>query len=205
MFALTGRACFPQGGRYAGRMSAILENPAVRRQAEVITVELYHRMIERGVIEPRCELIRGALIKKMSKSHLHSSISAKLLRCLTAALPEYWVRLEQPLTLADSEPEPDISVVPGVIEDYAAHPVTARLVIEVAISSEDIDREKGVLYAEAGVEEFWLVLPEARAVEVHTGPRGGAWTNVHRYLAGETFTSAIFPQLALRLEELLGS
>lgn len=73
------------------------------------------------------------------------------------------------------------------------------------ISSEDIDREKGALYAEAGVEEFWLVLPEARAVEIHTGPRGGAWTNVHRYLATENFTSAVFPQLTLCLDELLGS
>jgi Uma2 family endonuclease len=186
-------------------MSAILENPAVRRQAEIISVELYHRMIERGVIDPRCELIRGALIKKMSKSHLHSSIAALLLRRLTVALPDHWVRKEDPLTFTDSEPEPDISVVPGRIEDYAAHPTTARLVIEVAISSEDIDREKGALYAEAGVEEFWLVLPEERAVEVHTGPRGGAWTNVHRYLAGETFTSAVFPQLTLRLDDLLGS
>ena len=199
------RYCFPRGARYPARMSAILENPAVRRQAETISVELYHRMIERGVVDPRCELIRGTLVKKMSKSHRHSSITAKLMRWLTAALPEFWVRLEQPLTFADSEPEPDISVVPGDIEDYAAHPTTARLVIEVAISSEDIDREKGALYAEAGVEEFWLVLPEARAVEVHTGPRDGAWTNVHRYLAGENFTSTVFPQLALRLDELLGN
>ena len=146
-----------------------------------------------------------ALLKKMSKSHLHSSVSAKLLRRLTAALPDCWVRLEQPLTLADSEPEPDIAVVRGAIEEYAAHPTTARLVIEIAISSEDIDREKGALYAEAGVEEFWLVLPEARAVEVHTGPRDGAWTNVHRYLGSESFTSTVFPQVTLRIDELLGS
>lgn len=103
-------------------MSAIFENPAVRRQAAPISVELYHRMIDRGEIDPRCELIRGTLVKKMSKSRLHSSITAKLMRWLTAALPEFWVRLEQPLTFADSEPEPDISVVPGTIEDYAAHP-----------------------------------------------------------------------------------
>jgi Uma2 family endonuclease len=141
----------------------------------------------------------------MSKAHLQSSLTAKLQHWLMNSLPGHWVRLEQPLSLADSEPEPDISVVPGAIEDYAAHPATARLVIEVAISSEDIDREKGVLYAEAGVEEFWLLLPEARAVEVHTGPRGGVWTNVHRYLAGETFTSAVFPQLTLRLDDLLGN
>ena len=186
-------------------MSAILENPVVRRHLHVIPVKQYHRMIEEGIASQQWELIRGILITKPAKSHVHSTIAARLLSRLTAALPEYWVRKEDPLTFADSEPEPDISIVPGRIEDYAAHPTTARLVIEVAISSEDIDREKGALYAEAGVEEFWLVLPEARAVEIHTGPRDGAWTNVHRYLAGEPFTSTVFPQLTLRLDELLGS
>lgn len=186
-------------------MIAALDNPALRRHAKQFSVADYHRMIERGIVDPRCELIRGLLVQKMSKSHLHSSITAKLLRLLTSALPDFWVRLEQPLTFTDSEPEPDISVVPGCIEDYTSHPTTARLVIEVAISSEDLDREKAALYAEAGVEEFWLVLPEARAVEVHTAPRNGAWTNVHRYLADESVVSAVFPHITLRLDELLGA
>ena len=186
-------------------MSAVLDNPALRRHAKQLSVADYHRMIDRGVVDPRCELIRGILVQKMSKSHLHESITSKLLRLLTIALPDFWVRKEGPLTFADSEPEPDISVVPGRIEDYSAHPTTARLVIEVAISSEDIDREKCMLYAEAGCGEFWLVLPEARAVEVHSAPRDGAWTNVHRHLAGERIISTVLPQVALRLDELLGA
>lgn len=183
-------------------MSAILENPAVRRQVKMLSVADYHRMIEGGVVDPQCELIRGTLIRKMSKSHLHSSISAKLLRLFTATLPDFWVRKEDPLTFEDSEPEPDISVVPGRIEDYQAHPATAHLVVEVAISSEEIDREKGVLYAEAGVQEFWLVLPEAEVIEVHTGPRSGTWTNVHRYAADESVSSALFPAVTVQLSEL---
>ena len=59
------------------------------------------------------------------------------------------------MTLNDSEPEPDVAVVPGSVEDYrSAHPSTAVLIIEVAVSSEDVDREKAELYASAGIKEY---------------------------------------------------
>lgn len=185
-------------------MIAVLENPAVRRHAKQLSVADYHRMIDCGVLDSRCELIRGLLVEKMSKSHLHESITAKLLRLLTLALPDFWVRKEAPLTFADSEPEPDISVVPGRIEDYTAHPTTAPLVIEVAVTTEGIDREKGTIYGEAGIGEFWLVLPEARTVEVHSAPRGGVWTNVRRFSAGEAVVSTVLPTASVRLDDLLG-
>lgn len=61
---------------------------------------------------------------------------------------------DQPLTLRDSEPEPDIVVVRGTVEDYRIqHPSTAALVVEIAISSLGLDHGKIALYAEAGVEE----------------------------------------------------
>jgi len=41
------------------------------------------------------------------------------------------IRSEQPLTLSDSEPEPDLAVVTGDLNDYRSHhPLSARLVIE---------------------------------------------------------------------------
>ena len=183
-------------------MIDVLENPLIPRQAGPLTIAQYHELIDRGAVDSS-ELIRGALVGKMSKSPLHTAITARLLRHLTLSLPDCWVRKEDPLTFTDSEPEPDISVVPGRIEDFPdGHPKTARLVVEVSISSAHLDREKGVLYAEAGVEEFWLVLPEEKAVEVHTAPREGTWTNIHRYRAGESFASLVFPALTLRLDEL---
>jgi Uma2 family endonuclease len=76
------------------------------------------------------------------------------------------------LTLVDSEPEPDVSVVSGPEERYLrAHPVTAELAVEVAVSSVEIDRVKAGIYAEAGVSEYWIVCVDRREVEVYRRPQ----------------------------------
>jgi Uma2 family endonuclease len=113
----------------------------------------------------------------LSKSPLHSSV-AKFLYDLILALapPGFSVRQYQPLTLHDSEPEPDIAIVAGSDKDFRTrHPTMAALVIEIAISSVAMDREKAAVYAEADVAEYWIVLPAERRVEVHRQPLGGSY------------------------------
>ena len=118
-------------------MSAILEIPEVRQRVSPLTVEEYHRLDEFNEHGRRTELIRGILIEKMSKSPLHSSIAKRLYDWIKPLLPRgFIVRREDPITLADSEPEPDIAVVRGSEADFLnTHPTTAELVIEVAVSS----------------------------------------------------------------------
>ena len=59
----------------------------------------------------------------------------------------------------------------GALADFrVTHPTTAELVIEVAISSLEIDRVKALIYAEAGVKEYWIVCPEQKEVEVYRSP-----------------------------------
>ena len=80
------------------------------------------------------------------------------------------VRREGPLTLRDSEPEPDVSFVEGERDDGAeAHPSSAMLVVEVSVTSQAIDESKADIYAEAGVAEYWLVRPDDRTVELSSG------------------------------------
>jgi Uma2 family endonuclease len=50
------------------------------------------------------------------------------------------------------------------------HPETAELVVEIAVSSLEIDRVKAAIYAEAGVREYWIVCPEEKRVEVYRQP-----------------------------------
>ncbi|MCP4511624.1 MAG: Uma2 family endonuclease, partial [Fuerstiella sp.] len=92
------------------------------------------------------------------------------------SLEGFSVRVEQPLTLIDSEPEPDIAVVEGSLDDYReSHPVSADMVIEVAVSTEDVDREKTSIYAGAGISEYWIVLPQQQIVVVHRNPSGSVF------------------------------
>lgn len=165
-------------------MSAILEIPEVRQRVSPLSVEEYHRLDEYNERGRRTELIRGIVIEKMSKSPLHCSIAKRLYDKLAGALPVgYVVRREDPLTLADSEPEPAIAVVRGVADDFwEAHPRTAELVIEVAVTGPALDRENARLYAEAGVKEYWIVLGAERQVEVYRRSEQGRYQE--RYLLG---------------------
>jgi Uma2 family endonuclease len=180
-------------------MIAVLEDPVIRARVPAMSVENYHRLAELGTMAPNVELIRGALIEKMSQSPLHASIVELIREFLTASLPgQFFVRQEKPLTLADSEPEPDLAVVRGSRRDFlSAHPTTADLVIEVSISTEHLDRVKLGLYAEAGVREYWLLLAEERVIERHTEPQGMAYQRVERVLFPATLESTVFPGLTL--------
>src|SRR6266446_533210 len=174
-------------------MSPIVEIPEVRRRISPLSVEEYHRLDEFNENGRRTELIRGIVIEKMSKSPLHRTIGSLLYKRLLAQLPEgYSVWKEEPLTLADSEPEPDISVTRGRESDFAsAHPSTAELAVEVAVSSATLDRENASLYAEANVKEYWIVLGLERQVEVYRRPENGRYQEKRVFGASDTDCSSL--------------
>jgi Uma2 family endonuclease len=135
----------------------------------------YDRLVDLDVFrgEP-IELIGGQLVVAEPQGAYHASAVSTVDYALRAVLPSGWtVRLQAPVSLdEESEPEPDLVVVPGRPADYRrAHPAYAVLVIEVAESSLAFDREqKGSLYARAGIEEYWIVNLVARVLEVYREP-----------------------------------
>ncbi len=147
------------------------------------TVEQYHEMIDSGVIKPehRVELLEGIVVEKMGQKPPHSSTLRKLLRMLAAVLPEQYILSPQsPITLATSEPEPDIAVLFGPEERYDdRHPVPADIgsIIEIADTSLTADRrQKAIIYAANKIREYWIVNLPDRVVEVYANPRNGRQT-----------------------------
>jgi Uma2 family endonuclease len=111
----------------------------------------------------------------------------KLTRILVRAVGDrVEVRVQLPMAIGDSEPEPDLAVVPA--GDYLDHhPGTAGLVIEVADSSLEEDRTvKARLYAEASVPEYWIVDLQHKLVERYLAPRDGRYTQLTTHGPGET-------------------
>jgi len=158
-------------------MVSALDIPSVREATVPISVEQYHALTDSGKLTEAVELLWGVIVKKMAKSPLHTLIARRLYDQLSALLgANCHCRMEQPLTLEDSEPEPDLAVVDGSPEDYlTAHPGTASFVAEIAISTVDLDRVKANAYATAGIPEYWLVRPEDGLVECFSRPVGGAY------------------------------
>ena len=187
-------------------MSALLDIPEVRQRLSRLSVEEYHRLDEFNENGRRTELIRGFVIEKMSKSPLHASITKRLYDLIHPMLPkEFVIRREDPLTLADSEPEPDIAVVRGTeAAFFQAHPTTAELVIEVAVANPALDRENTSLYAEAGVREYWIVLGTERRVEVYRRPEKDRYQEKLLINAGDTLECASVPAVRIQLPEIFG-
>ena len=129
-----------------------------------------------GIIGPdeRVELLEGEIITVTPQQSPHSACIGLIDEALRQAFgPSYWIRIQLPLVVdPDSEPEPDLAVVPGSPRDYVhEHPRTAVLVIEVADSTLAKDRTyKARIYARAGIREYWIVNLAARCVEVYRDP-----------------------------------
>src|SRR3989449_4637355 len=157
----------------------------------------YERLIELGVFQPddRIELIGGELMVAEPKGAPHYTATRKTAKALEAAFGPGWdVRTEGPIGLDDdSEPEPDVAVVPGNPDDYSrAHPSRPVLTVEVSESSLAVDRHhKGSLYARAGLADYWVLNLVDRVLEVYREPAtGSAAPFGWRYTRSEVFDAA---------------
>lgn len=173
------------------------------------TVEAFYRAFEAGVFGPdaRLELIHGRIIEKMPPSPLHTSISNIIADLLRAALPALTVRVEGAVHIEfDGEPIPDVSAVIGTNRDYLArHPVPAEvaLLVEVAISSAEYDLgEKALLYAQAGIADYWVALLGENAVVVHRDPTPEGYGSVVRLHADAAISPLAAQEAVLPVREL---
>jgi Uma2 family endonuclease len=176
----------------------------------------YDRLIDVGVLheDERVELLGGQMIVAEPKGTRHSTAVGLTGDALRAAFGTGWVvRLQDPVALDDeSEPEPDVVVVPGQARHYLdAHPVSPVLVVEVAESSLAFDRGfKGGLYARAGVADYWIVNLVAGVLEIYRAPVADAtadfgwrYGTIQALRAGASISPLCRPDVTLAVADLL--
>ena len=185
-------------------MTSLLELPIVRERMHRMSVAEYHRAFEAGALSEKVELLRGLVVTKMPKSPLHEFVAQKLMLLLLALVPKaFQVRHEGPLTLRDSEPEPDLSIVRGRPEDWTeAHPSTAQLVIEVAVTSAAVDEEKAGIYAEAGIPEYWLVRAHEQTVDIYREPTPEGYRTKVTLSDRDTLSCACLPGVTFPIADI---
>jgi Uma2 family endonuclease len=178
------------------------------------TRDEYCRMADLGFFRgQRAELIGGEIVVMSPQNWPHASTTARtaeLLRRVFAAMA--WVRSQLPLMLGlSSDPEPDVSVVPGRLEDYTNHPTTALLVAEISDTSLAFDRgNKASLYAAANIADYWVVNLNDRQVEVFRDPQpdaaqpsGARYMQVTIYRSGASIAPLAMPQALVAVADLL--
>jgi Uma2 family endonuclease len=174
-----------------------------------MSIDQYHRLVEAGLAEdfPHCELIDGVLVRKDMKTAEHENAIAWLNEWLMFGIDRalFQVRVGGALTLSESEPEPDLIVI---VRDAARpyHPGTAALAIEGSWSSlrRDLNR-KAALYAEAGIDEYWVFDVRARRIVVHRAPRDGSYGEIGEVRAGERIAGVRAGLPDLDVDELLAA
>ena len=179
------------------------------------TPDQFEQLGRLGVFrDQRVELIGGEIVQmppvgpehSVGKTHTASAWQQR-------KQPKWHVRIDDPLRIGDSEPVPDVAIVPGKPSDYRTqHPTTALLIIEIADTSLEYDRtEKMSLYAAAGIPEYWIVNLVERCVEVYREPAspaaGTAFNARYRalryYGLDETVSPLFEPTLEIPVRALL--
>jgi Uma2 family endonuclease len=177
------------------------------------TREQYYRLGDLGFFRgKRVERIRGEIIEVSPRNWPHVVGCRRAAEALERAFAGIgWISRQEAVSLADSDPEPDVSVMPGRFEDYTDHPTTALLVVEVADTSlSAVITTMAEVYAESGIPEYWVVDLNGRRLLVFRDPQplpaalGASAYRTHRTLGpGDSISPLAAPQAAVRVGDLL--
>lgn len=172
------------------------------------TRQQYEKIVETGVLtEDRVELLNGSIVSMSSQNSQHATAVTLCRGALEAACgEEYFVRTKAPLALGPhSEPEPDLALISGAARDFwHEHPSRAALVVEVADTSLDKDREhKRRLYAEFGIPEYWILNLEALHVEVYQSPTADDYGKKTTHPPGDDLQPTSDPCSSLSVSPLI--
>lgn len=142
-----------------------------------LSIEQYHAIIQAGILtdDDSVELLEGWLVFKMPKNPPHRVTTRLVRTALENILPPGWyVDSQEPITLSNSEPEPDIVVVRGDTRQYLdRHPGAEDIALIIEVSDTTLQRDRTVkkrIYARAGITIYWIVNLIEGLVEVYSQP-----------------------------------
>jgi Uma2 family endonuclease len=142
-----------------------------------LSIEQYHAIIQAGILtdDDSVELLEGWLVFKMPKNPPHRATTRLVRTALENILPPGWyVDSQEPITLSNSEPEPDIVVVRGDTRQYLdRHPGAEDIALIVEVSDTTLQRDRTLkkrIYARAGIAIYWIVNLVEGLVEVYSQP-----------------------------------
>lgn len=179
------------------------------------SVTAFHNACERKVWGEgkRMILIRGELFEVPPMNPLHATGVMLVGKALLPIVPPgHELRQQLPLVLElETDPIPDFALVVGDVRDFVKlHPKSARLVVEIAVSSLAVDiTTKAELYATALVPEYWILDMDNRVLHVLRDPapipgNGAASYRTHLELkADQSVTPLAVPDKSIPVASLL--
>lgn len=172
------------------------------------SVEDYHRIIEAGVVDGKSvELLSGEIVTMSPEKPIHSSRIDSVADYLRNVLQgKAKVREAHPITLDNSEPEPDIAIVRFEDSNYATrHPYAQDIYLLIEVSNSTLSRdleEKSVIYARNGIPEYWVIDLLNNKLWVFTNPQQDSYLDKQEIIT-EIINPIAFPEIKIKLDALL--
>ena len=168
----------------------------------------YHQIVESGVFADKfVELLEGEIITMSPESPLHSSVNysvADYLRNLLGNLAI--VREAHPITLDNSEPEPDIAIVSVPYTQYfSRHPYAQDVYWLVEIANKTLAKDlndKSVTYARNGIGEYWVIDLVNNKLWLFRDLENNSY-QVQQKLTTGVIKPIAFPEINVNVERLL--
>jgi hypothetical protein len=184
--------------------------PAVVRK-KFRSDEIY-KMIKVGILpeESGWELIHGEIVRRMSIGSKRVGTVIRMSKLFERRFGDYvFVSTQNPIHIDEyNEPEPDIALLKPREDFYTTSlplPSDVLLLVEISDSTIDYDREtKKIIYAVAGIEEFWLVNLKNDTIECYSQPKNGDYRLAQILETGEMIKSKTIENLTLKVDEILG-
>jgi Uma2 family endonuclease len=170
-----------------------------------LSVQDVYRMVEIGVLDEddRIELVAGVLVDMVPIGAEHDGATEWLTSHFARIETDAWrVRVQSALLIAGGYLLPDLTLVAPLAR--SEQPTTAHLVVEVAQTSQARDAAKARDYAEADIDEYWIVDLLSRAVVVHRHPLAGAYQEITTYADCASIKPLLAEAPAVDVSALLG-
>lgn len=167
----------------------------------------FDQMVHAGIFDDsdeHVELLAGMLVTMSPHDPAPSRVVEWLTRELTYRLyGTHRVRCQLPFAASEwSEPEPDVGVFALEQPLEGDHPSASVLLIEVSHTTLKHDRLKRVVYAAAGVPEYWIVRVKDMTVEVYTDPRSDGYATCRVWRDGDVVRPTTIPDLEIAVADL---
>lgn len=178
-----------------------------------LSIPEYERMIDTGALneDDHVELIEGELLR-MAPLGLRHEASVRRLDLIfhRLLLGKVIVSIQNSIRIPPtSQPEPDVALLKlrdDLYEDSRPLPADVLLIVEVADSSLVDDRgRKRLLYANAGIPEYWLVNLQDDAIEIYSNPVNGVYQVVRELRRGDDLKLPGGFAGIVRVEDILGT
>ena len=172
------------------------------------SIDRWHELVDSGVLEgQKVELLEGDIVEMSPEGVEHSFTNESIVIYLRNKLSGLaHVKESHPITLDNSEPEPDIAIVRLPLTIYRTHhpyPEDIYWLIEVSQRTLKKDlEEKSTTYARNGISEYWVIDLKNKKLIIHTQPSKDKYLQVVEYQAG-TVTPQAFSDIAIAIDKLL--